>query len=71
MDTNDLLHKLELHEAECAMRMKLIDERMALITQRLDQHDISFNKLERYLVMGFGGTASLIVLAIAILEFAR
>ena len=64
MDITEVLHKLEKHEAECALRMQIIN-------QRLEQHDASFEKIEKYLVGGFASMGTLIVLAITILEFAR
>lgn len=64
MDITEVLHRLEKHEAECALRMQIIN-------QRLEQHDSSFEKIEKYLVGGFASMGTLIVLAITILEFAR
>ena len=64
MDVQELLHRLEKHEAECVGRMELIN-------LRLESHDASFAKLERYVVGGFAAMGTVIVLTIAILEFAR
>lgn len=64
MDMDDFIHRLEKHEAECALRMEMIN-------QRLESHDAAFAKLERYLVGGFSVMGTLIILTIGLLEFAR
>ena len=64
MDITEVLHKLEKHEAECALRMQIIN-------QRLEQHDASFEKIEKYLVGVFASMGTLLVFALRILELAR
>lgn len=58
------LLKLEAHEQECLIRYESIQK-------TLDQHHSRFDKLERYLVGGFGMIATMIVLTITLLEFMR
>ena len=64
MTIKEVLARLEKHEAECILRMEMIN-------QRLEQHDQSFAKLERYLVSGFSVMGATIVLTIGFLEFLR
>jgi len=58
------LVRLTAHEKECAVRYEAIQ-------RQLDSGSARFDRLERLMIQGFGAMGGLIVLAIAILEFAR
>jgi len=64
MENNELLQKLIGHEELCALRMEAIDK-------RLEAQDATLAKLERYLVGGFSGLGTLIVITISLIGFIK
>jgi len=60
----EALLKIEAHEKECSIRYEAIQ-------RQLDQANLRFDRLERLMLQGFGMMASLLAIAVAIVEFAR
>jgi len=60
----EALLKIEAHEKECSIRYEAIQ-------RQLDQADSRFDRLERLMLQGFGMMASLLAIAVAIVEFSR
>ena len=61
---DDALARLDKHEAECALRYQMIQ-------LQLDEHNRRFDRLEQMMQGGFASISVIIVVAVAILEFAR
>ena len=61
---DDALARLDKHEAECALRYQMIQ-------LQLDEHNRRFDRLEKMMQGGFASISVIIVVAVAILEFAR
>ena len=61
---DDAVARLDKHEAECALRYQMIQ-------LQLDEHNRRFDRLEKMMQGGFASISVIIVVAVAILEFAR
>lgn len=61
---DEALARLDKHEAECALRYEMIQ-------LQLDEHNRRFDRLEKMMQGGFASISVIIVVAVAILEFAR
>ena len=61
---DDALARLDKHEAESALRYQMIQ-------LQLDEHNRRFDRLEKMMQGGFASISVIIVVAVAILEFAR
>jgi len=63
-DLEQAIARLESHERECSIRYEMIQ-------MQLDEHNKRFDRLEKMMASGFGVIGTMILLSIAILEFAR
>ena len=60
----EALIKIEAHEKECAVRYEAIQ-------RQLDDASKRFDRLEKLMLQGFGMMGTVVLLAVAIVEFAR
>lgn len=60
----EALIKIEAHEKECAVRYESIQ-------RQLDDASKRFDRLEKLMLQGFGMISTVVLLAVAIVEFAR
>lgn len=60
----EALIKIEAHEKECAVRYEAIQ-------RQLDDANYRFDRIEKLMLQGFGMMSTIVLIAVAIVEFAR